>query len=56
MPRGEFKHGYWFFADTPNIARNCALFEKIDNGERILTDVSNIGEVSITVVSMNSIM
>jgi hypothetical protein len=19
-PRGEFKHRYWFFADTPNIA------------------------------------
>ncbi len=20
MPRGEFKHCYWFFADTPNVA------------------------------------
>ncbi len=20
MPRGEFKHRYWFFADTPNVA------------------------------------
>jgi len=36
MPRGEFKHRYWFFADAPNIARNCS--------EPILTVVSNIGE------------
>jgi hypothetical protein len=20
MPRGEFKHRYWFFGDTPNVA------------------------------------
>ncbi len=20
MPRGEFKHRYWFFAETPNVA------------------------------------
>ncbi len=33
-----------------------ALFEKINNNERILTVVSNIGEVYITVVSMKSIM
>jgi hypothetical protein len=25
MPRGEFKHRYWFFADTPNIGRNCRV-------------------------------
>jgi hypothetical protein len=25
MPRGEFKHRYWFFADTPNIASNCRV-------------------------------
>ncbi len=35
MPRGEFKHRDWFFADTPNIARNVALFEKIYNSEPI---------------------
>ncbi len=28
MPRGEFKHRYWFFADTPNIARNCRVIWK----------------------------
>jgi hypothetical protein len=44
MPRGEFKHRFWFFADIPNIARNCPLFEKIYDGEAILTVVSNIGE------------
>jgi hypothetical protein len=44
MPRGEFKHRYWFFADAPNIASNCSLFEKIYDGEPILTVVSNIWE------------
>jgi hypothetical protein len=46
MPRGEFKHRYWFFADTPNVAWAviAALFEKIYNGESIFTDFSNIGE------------
>jgi hypothetical protein len=38
MPRGEFKHRYWFFADI------FALFEKIYDGEPIDTVVSNIGE------------
>jgi hypothetical protein len=28
MPRGEFKHRYWFFADTPNIARICRVIWK----------------------------
>jgi hypothetical protein len=45
MPRGEFKHSYWFFTDTPNIAIVIVtLFEKIYNGKPILTVVSNIGE------------
>jgi hypothetical protein len=44
MPRGEFKHCYWSFADTPNIARGIvALFQKIYDSEPILTVVSNIG-------------
>ncbi len=43
MPRGQFKHRYWFFADTPNIATGSnALLEKIY--EPILSVVSNIGE------------
>jgi hypothetical protein len=43
MPRGEFKHRYWFFADAPNIAGNyLALFEKIDDRKPILTVFSNI--------------
>ncbi len=25
MPRGEFKHRYWFFADAPNIGRNVSV-------------------------------
>ena len=46
MPREEFKHRYWFFADTPHIARNCrvTVSEKIYNGEPILTVVTNIGK------------
>jgi hypothetical protein len=44
MPRGEFKHRYWFFADTPNIDRNFALFEQLYDGEPIFTNFSNIGE------------
>jgi hypothetical protein len=28
MPRGEFKHRYWFFAETPNIGRNCRVILK----------------------------
>jgi hypothetical protein len=44
MPRCEFKHRYWFFADTPNVAWALALFEKIYNGEPIFTVFSNIGE------------
>ncbi len=28
MPCGEFKHRYWFFADTANIARNCRVIWK----------------------------
>ncbi len=28
MPRGKFKHRYWFFTDTPNIARNCRVIWK----------------------------
>jgi hypothetical protein len=28
MPRGEFKHRYWFFADTPNIAGICRVIWK----------------------------
>ncbi len=27
-PRGEFKHRYWFFADTPNIAGNFSVIWK----------------------------
>ncbi len=39
MPRGEFKHRYWFASNY------CiALFEKIYDGMRILTVFSNIGE------------
>jgi hypothetical protein len=46
MPRGEFKDRYWFFADAPYIARSCtlALYEKIYDGEPILTVFSNNGE------------
>jgi hypothetical protein len=46
MPRGELKHGNWFFADTPIQLSlgNFALFERIYDGEQILTVVSNIGE------------
>jgi hypothetical protein len=30
MPRGEFKHRYWFFADTPNIAGNfCVIWKDL---------------------------
>jgi hypothetical protein len=25
LPRGEFKHRYWFFVDAPNIGRNCSV-------------------------------
>ncbi len=35
MPRGQFKHRYWFFADTPNIAGNCCVICKIYNEEPI---------------------
>jgi hypothetical protein len=52
MQCGEFKRRYWFFADTPNTARNCRLFEKIYDGESILPVVSNIGEMYKIVVSI----
>jgi hypothetical protein len=42
-PHGEFKHSYWFFAETPNIAI-LALFEKNYDDEQILAVVSNIRE------------
>ncbi len=30
MPRGEFKHRYWFFADAPNIGRNfCVIWKDL---------------------------
>ncbi len=30
MPRGEFKHRYWVFADTPNIGRNfCVIWKDL---------------------------
>jgi hypothetical protein len=30
MPRGEFKHRYWFIADTPNIGRNfCVIWKDL---------------------------
>ncbi len=30
LPRGQFKHRYWFFADTPNIGRNyCAIWKDL---------------------------
>ncbi len=44
MPLGEFKHRYWFFADTQTSHGLLALFEKIYYGEPIFTDFSNIGE------------
>ncbi len=44
MPLGEFKHRYCFFADAPNIARNCSVTWKFYDGEPILTVFSNIGE------------
>ncbi len=28
MPRGEFKHRYWFFADTPNVAWTVSVIWK----------------------------
>jgi hypothetical protein len=28
LPSGEFKHRYWFFAEAPNIARNCWRYLK----------------------------
>ncbi len=36
MPRGEFKHHYWFFADTQISLEIIALFEKINDGKPIL--------------------
>jgi hypothetical protein len=44
MQRGEFKHRYWSFADTQISLGIVAFFEKIYNGEPILTVASNIGE------------
>ncbi len=42
--RGEFKHSYWYFAETPNVAWIGRLFEKIYYREAIFTVFSNIGE------------
>ncbi len=38
---GKFKHRYWFFADTPNIASNCRVIWKDLWWWAV---VSNIGE------------
>ncbi len=43
-PRAQFKHRYYFLAETPNFARIVALFEKIYDEQPILTVFSNIGE------------
>ncbi len=42
--RVPFKQRYSFFADTPNIAGNLALFDKIYDGQPILFVFSVIGE------------
>ncbi len=44
------------FTETPNIAWISPLFEKIYDGELILTVFSNIGEVYNTVVSIKFMM
>jgi hypothetical protein len=48
MPRGEFKHRYWFFADRHSKVQTShglmAFFENISYGEPIFTDFSNVGE------------
>ncbi len=44
MPHAQFKQRYKFFADTPNIAGNCRVIEKIYDGEPNLTVFSNVGE------------
>ncbi len=44
MPRGEFKHRYWFFADTPNVAWTVSVIWKDLYGEPIFTNFSNIGD------------
>jgi hypothetical protein len=44
MPRGEFKHRYWFFADSPNAAWIVSVILKDYYGEPIFTDCSNNGE------------
>jgi hypothetical protein len=44
MPRGEFKHRYWYLP-TPQISlRIVALFEKIYDNEPILAVSSNTAE------------
>jgi hypothetical protein len=44
MPHAQFKQRYKFFADTPNIAGNCRVIEKIYDGEPNLTVFSNVEE------------
>jgi hypothetical protein len=61
MPRGEFKHRYWFFARLPTLQISLgivALFKMIYDGEPILTVFSNIGEDVLynTVVSIQFMM
>jgi hypothetical protein len=41
MPRGEFKHRYWFFADTPIVTWIGSVIWK---DLLIFTDFSNIGK------------
>jgi hypothetical protein len=52
MPRGEFKHRYWFFADAPNIGGNFSLFEKIYDGKPILTSSQTSRRMYNTVVPL----
>ncbi len=44
LPRAQFKHRYWFFADAPNIAGDYRVIWKDLWWNPILTVISNIGE------------
>jgi hypothetical protein len=42
MPRGQFKHRYSYFADTPISVGAVAFFKKIYDGDQILTVFSQV--------------
>ncbi len=56
-PRGEFKHRYWFFADTPNIARICrCIWKRFIMKFRFLSSSQISGRMYNTVVSIKCMM